>query len=212
MFTKRTETLTTEKFTEIYTNEKFRNQVAFAHVYCKAGGEPIGRKTCSYPVEYIVTDEQIAKANAERLRAKAETVANVGNKLLLTGMGMPYEAEYADDVCNHRVRAEFIAPDGTQYFFECSKAHGDKMHVSDAINRTIEKREIARCGGSAWTHQSKYYMDTRGVGYSRQYTLTNVLAVVNHLFKCNFTEAVVDNYNISCEDVVSVSPAFAFRR
>ncbi len=200
--------LTADKLADIYTNEKFRNEVAFAHGYCKAGGELIGKKTCSYPIEYTVTDEQIAEANAERLRAKAETIAKHEGKLLLTGMGMPYKAEYADDVCNHRVRAEFISPDGTKYLFECSKARGDRMHVSGAINRTIEEREIARCGGGVWIDQSKYYMDTRGVGDSRQYTLTNILTVVNYLFKCNFKEAVVDNYNISCEDVVSVSPAF----
>lgn len=201
-------TLTDEKFADIYTDEKFRRQVAYAHGYCNAQGQLLGRKTCSYPVEYIVTESQIAEAKAELARAKDRTIAENVGKLLLTGMGMPYKAAYNDDVCNHRVRAEFIAPDGTKYFFECSKGRGDNMHVSDAINRTIEEREIARCGGSAWTNQSKYYIDTRGIGDSRQYTLTNILTVVNHLFKCNFKEAVVDNYNISCEDVVSVSPAF----
>ena len=71
--------LTDEKLQEIYTSEKFRNDVAYAHGYTLQNGET-GLKTCSYPIEYIVTPEQVEIATKEQERRKKEVLNALGNK------------------------------------------------------------------------------------------------------------------------------------
>lgn len=203
---KQTIELTDERFQDIYTNEKFRNEVAFAHGFCKSNGELIGHKTCSYPESYIVTQEQIAEAKAEHQRAKAATVAECEGKLLLTGMGMTYAERYADDVCNHRVRLEFINRFGVRYFAEFGTGRGENMRVEDCVNRT---REEELKNTADWNKQNLYYIyhGQNGAGSSLQYTKQNILGFINTRFDCAFKEIVIDNYNVSTEDYVSVSPS-----
>ena len=81
MTTKTLIELTSEKLKEIYTNEKFRNEVAFAHTCLDINHKFKHKKTCDYPDEYIVTEEQIKEAEEERQRAKAETIEKNKNKL-----------------------------------------------------------------------------------------------------------------------------------
>ena len=50
--------LTNEKFSEIFTDISFCQQVANAHICADKNGVFKHFKTCSYPIEYIVTDEQ----------------------------------------------------------------------------------------------------------------------------------------------------------
>lgn len=130
--------LTPEKFAEIYTSEKFRNEVAFAHG-CKYEGRPEYKKTCSYPVEYIVTEAQIAEATKERERAKIQTVKDNEGKLMFVGMGMEYAPRYKDDVCNHRIRTEFVNAEGHRFFIELGTGQGEQMRIDHSIDRDLEE-------------------------------------------------------------------------
>jgi hypothetical protein len=194
--------LTAEKFAEIYSNEELRNQVAFAHEQCDKSGNFLRRITCSYPLTYIVNDEQIAAANAERLRAKKQVIQDNLGKLMFVGMGNTYEEKYPDDVCNYRVRTEFINPDGNKFFIEFTGING-KMHIDHAIDRTKE----TKLNGD-FKRQSEYY-NYKGLERNNNelaYTKSNILEVVNKYFECNFKEIVIDNYNVSTEDFISISP------
>ena len=202
MFDKRRKTLTPEKFAEIYTDEKFRNRVAFAHAYHNSNGEK-GRITCSYPVTYIVTEEQIAEAEAERIRAKKQAVKDNYVKLMLVGMGMAYEARYEDDVCNYRVRGEFQNPDGRVFLIEFGTGQGENLRIDHAIDRTRQD-ELQ----DSFAHQSEFFnfKKLESKTPEMKYTLSNLLQIVNKYFNCNFREIVIDNYNVSTEDYISVSP------
>jgi hypothetical protein len=203
---KTTQTLTDEKFNEIYTNEKFRNEVAFA-VSCYDSAHHFKyKKTVSYPDEYIVTDEQIKEANKELQRAKQETYKKYGDSLLFVGMGMTYEPRYEDDVCNHRIRTEFLNSKGKQYFVEFGTGRGNDLRCDFSIDRDKQK-ELNDSPGQ----QSKFYnfrglerKDFAGIKYTQQ----NILEIVNEYFDCRFTNIVIDNYNIHCNDreIVCRSP------
>lgn len=130
--------LSDDKMKEIYTDQKFRNNVAFAHVCCDAHGTFQHRKTCSHPIEYIVTNEQIKEATNELNRAKNETFELNKNNLLFVGMGTDYSERYFDDVCNHRVRTEFINSEGKRYFIEVGTGRDGSMICNHAIDRDLE--------------------------------------------------------------------------
>lgn len=201
--------LTNEKFKEIYTDEKFRNQVSSAHWQCKSNGEKVHQITCSYPVTYIVTPEQIETAKVERARAKQAKLDDVGNKLVFVGMGWTYEPRYEDDVCNHRIRTELVNADGREFFVEVGTGRGENMRVDFAIDRTRQK-EL----DDSFERQGEFYnyknLERGNYGFSVKYTLQNVLKFVNENFGCNFREIEIDNYNLSAEDYKSVSPSFPY--
>lgn len=221
--------LTPEKFAEIYTDERLRNNVAFAHGYCDAGGRELGKKTCSYPVDYYVTPEQIQEANKERERAKQEVIKDNAGKLMFVGMGCTYEPRYDDDVCNHRIRCEFVNTEGHRYFIEVGTGNGHAMRIDHSIDRDLEilheiklqeyfsKREQFERYSKEWhevQEQIEYWrrqLYNNFAGLQRmtdppKFTKQNVLALVNHFFNCDFKEIVIDNYNVTTDDFTNVSP------
>lgn len=191
--------LTKEKFAEIYANEEFRNQIAYAHGTSQHEG--FTRITCSYPLQWLVTDAQIQEAQEEIERRKAQVIAENTGKLMFVGMGMTYAERYADDVCNHRIRTEFVNRTGNKYFIEFGTGTGDRMRIDHSIDRTLEE-------SAPYDHRQPYnnFAKLEHMRDLPKYTLTNVLNIVNKYFNCDFKEVVVDNYNVSTDDFISVSP------
>ncbi len=195
--------LTDEKFKEIYTSEQFRNQVAYAHQHCNSNGVFIEFITCSYPVTYIVTPEQIEEAKKECERAKIERINGIGNKLVFVGMGMDYLPRYEGDPANHRIRTEFKNIHGNEFFIEVGTNGPENMRIDFAIDRTMQKKlndEVNK--------QSQFY-NYHGLERSKNiytYTKERILSLVNREFDCKFIEMEVDNYNLSTDDFICQSP------
>jgi len=197
-------TLTDEKLQEIYTNKKFRNEVAHAHGYTRASGES-GLKTCSYPVEYTVTTEQQQKAQDELNREKAVLLKDIAekNKLVFVGMGMTYEPRYEDDVCNHRIRTYFTNAAGNKFFIEFGTGRGDSTRIDHAIDITKqEKEERGERTDGKWINN---YNSLERRDSLPKYTFSNLLNLVNREFGCKFTSIEVDNYTLS-PDFICNSP------
>ncbi len=202
--------LTAEKFAEIYTDESFRNSVAFAHPCCDSGGRFKYYGTCTYPQRYIVTEQHIAEAKKEYERAKAETYEKYSNDLLFVGIGSTYAERYPDDVCNHRIRTEFKNKDGHRYFIEICRGHDDGKYfggfqITFSIDRDLEIRL------NSDIHRQGEYYHFKGLTSRRnnpEYTLTNVLELVNREFDCKFRNIIIDNYNIHPDDreIICESP------
>ncbi len=197
--------LSAEKFEDIYTDEKFRNAVAYAHGYTLKNGEE-GCKTCTYPVEYIVTPEQIFKANQEIERVKKLSVEDIknNNKLVFVGMGMPYAPRYEDDVCNHRIRTYFVNTKGNKYFIEFGTGTGGNTRIDHAIDET--KRELADAGGSTNGEWVNNFNGLERRESLPKYTLSNLLHLINHEFNCRFESIEVDNYTLNTNDFICQSP------
>lgn len=187
--------MTDEKFSEIYTNKKLRNEVAYAHGCYDSYMQFKYKSTCGWPVEYIVTDDQIEKAKKELERSAAETKERYKNSLLFIGMGMTYETE--TDIGNHRIRTEFLNRDGRRFFVEFGTARNrDYMRCDHSIEYVGDesRRNFANL---------ERYSKPEGIC---RYTPEEVLKLVNKKFDCNFTEIFIDNYDLSCEGVMCESP------
>ncbi len=186
--------------TGIYTDERLRNAVAFAHSCCDRYHKHLHYKALYYPLEYIVTEEQIQEAREELARAKERVYAEHSNHLLFVGMGSRYAPRYEDDVCNHRIRTEFTNRHGHRYFIEFTvHGKGNGFNIDHAIDRD---KEIEL--NSDWNRQGEYYnfkgLETSRIGYSRDFTRRNVLNIVNEYFDCAFAEIVIDHDTIFVDD------------
>ena len=198
------EVLTNEKFQEIYTNEKLRNAVAFAHGCLDSNHVFKHYKANLWPNPYTVTPEQIAKAKEERERAKKELISSLGNKLVFVGMGMQYDPRYKGDPGNHRIRTYIINGKGREFFIEVGTGQGDLMRIDFAINETLRARYK-----NSVKDQSEYY-NWHGLERERRYrelkyTKENILNLVNLHFVCKFEELIVDYYTLSPDDYKSIS-------
>lgn len=190
--------LTDEKFQEIYSNEEFRNQVADAHSCADSKGHFLHKKALCYPLEYIVSDEQINTAKEKREADKIEFIRQNVETLIFKGMGSTYSERFPDDVCNHRVRTEFRNIEGHRYFIEFCRGTSDNLQIPHAIDRDLEDL----CNEKKYKDQP--YNNYAGLELKNRpslpYTKANLLQVVNQHFKCDFKKIIIDNYTLSGND------------
>lgn len=199
-----TNTLSDSGLGRIYTDPSFRNSVAWAHKCMERDGTTFKHlKTCEYPIDHIVSPEQVAAAKAELERAKAEALATMDNKLVFVGMGMTYAPRYADDVCNYRIRTEIRRADGKQFFIELGSSdlrHEGGMRCDHSIER------VPATTPDAYHNDRNNYEGIERRDNLPRYTLDNVRKLVNRTFDTHFTEVEVDNHTLSCDDFVSIDP------
>ena len=222
--------LTAEKFNEIYSDEEWRNEVAYAHGVQLASGETF-KGSCSYPVRYRVTEEQIEEAQKEINRKKEEIYKNHSNDLLFVSMGMDYAPRFEDDVCNHRIRTEFINKDGKHFFIEVGTGREDEMRVDFSIDRDLQNEMdkkagevrlklsnaidknnfllVAKLRNDLQDAMRQPYYNYGGLERGNnikikhshlKYTKENVLFLVNDVFDCDFKNIIVDPHTISTGD------------
>lgn len=183
--------LTSEKLRDIYTNPEFRNQVAYAHGVFRQSTdkEPLRRVTCSYPVSYIVTQDQISEAQNELHRAKVEMLETVRGKLVLIGMGM-VRKDHPELINNYRVRGYFLNRNGQKCFVEFMQ--GKDRHTDTEATRLYP--DHAMIEGLPILQERKTF---------GSFTKADALRFVNLFFGCDFKEVIIDNYTLSPDEVVS---------
>jgi hypothetical protein len=189
-------TLTEEKLQDIYTDKKFRNEVAYAHACYSAfpNSKFKYRQTCSSPVRWIVTEEQIELAKKELKRSQEETKERYVNSLLFVGMGMDRKVE--GEVDNFRIRTELTNKVGRNFFVEFGMtADYASTRCDHSIDRDNDKNNYANLerGGS----------NRKGLC---DYTPKAILNLVNKTFDCNFSEIFIDNHDLSTDDITCISP------
>ncbi len=218
--------LTEEKFQEIYSNEEFRNQVAFASNCMDKYEKHVNYKTNSYPVEYIVSEDQIKKASEERERAKKEKISNMkAGELVFVGMGITYKECFPGDVCNHRIRTEFKNKTGHHYFVEILSSERKYFCFDYSIDRDLEKEYYIKireaynkraecergteayieCDNDIMKYSEEPYNYAFNLGHNRinlDYTLDNILKIINETFDCDYKTASVDQYTLRCDDFI----------
>ncbi len=194
----RVENLTFEKFREIYSNKKLRNTVAYAHARYDSNVEFKYYKALCYPKEYIVSQEQINEAKKVLQDDKNKILNSLNNDLVFVGMGMTYDKRFDDDVCNHRIRTSFVNVKNKKCFIEFSRRDKDNCTYSFSVDFAIINYE---------TKEEEYnYRNLEREQFTEKYTKENLLKIVNEYFDCNFKELKIDNYTLSPNDFVCVSP------
>lgn len=207
---KQTIKLTAEKFQDIYTDEKFRNQVAGAHRCSDQFGNFKHMQTCSYPTTWIVTPEQISLAKVAKERAKTELLQKMNseeydNVLVFVGMGMSFDNNYkgnnpthtenmrASDVYNHRIRTNLTVK-GEKYFIEFLTDRNGLIWVDFSIHYKRGGEKVYNFGRIE-----------RGNTPGGKYTKDNILKIVNNTFNAKFTRVEIDETNLCTDDFVSRS-------
>lgn len=179
-------TMTNENLQEIYTNIDFCKRVASAHNCYDSNSIFKYKKTCTYPVSYIVTDEQMEEAAKEYKRAKEEYISNMKkNVLYFVGMGCNFEKTDLSDVENYRIRAYFQNNKNELYFVEFS-GNDDKetFYCNHSIyfpDNNIEEEK--------YNNFKNLECETL-----KGYTKENILRIVNHHFNCNFEAIEIEKH------------------
>ena len=193
--------ITFAKMQEIYTSEKMRNAVAYAHGCCDSHGTFKHYKALCYPDAYIVTDEQIAEAKREIARSKAEKLANLKKGILLfVGMGTSFTPRFDGDICNHRIRTEFKNNAGKRIFVEfCSNAKGNGFHCTHSVDRDLENscnRDFHR------QHEYYNFKQLERTNFTQDFSKENIISIINRFFECSYTDLEVDEYTLRTDDFV----------
>jgi len=197
--------LSAEKFEEIYTDRKFLVQVTTAGKCLDQFGMFKHLKTCSYPIEYIVTENQKEVANLEMDRQIKEKLIQIktNNTLTFVGLGMAYESCYIGDVCNHRIRAYFKNGRGRMFMVEFGHT-GGRTYCSYSIDTDLEMKRKSE----VFSSQKQDYYNFADLEMKRDlgvYNLKNILEIVNSNFGTNFSAIEVNSDILRGEQFLSES-------
>jgi len=200
--------LSAELFQQIYTNIRVCNAVAYAHQCCDAGGRNLYKKALMGLHSYIVSEEQIKEAKTELARAKAQAIEENRGKLVFVGMGSAYDARYKDDVCNHRVRAEFFNRDGRKFFIEfCRGISLNDFVITHSIDLDLEQ-VYRQNRQQKWAQCPQHHNNFKGLekGVKYNYTRQNLLSIVNEYFECDYQEIIIDSDLLKPDDFINQHP------
>jgi len=139
-----------------------------------------------------VTEEQIDLAKREREASKQRTIEENKRKLVMIGMGMVKDEVEEDFINNHRVRAYFYNTVGRKCFIEAMTNLKDEMYIYFAFYAEGEDP----CNNNRIDIDRKTFP-------GMEFTLSNLLDLVNESFKCEFNEIFIDNYDLSPDEITS---------
>lgn len=227
------EILTDEHFQKIYSDPKFRNEVAFACKNCNSTGNFKYWATASYPKQYIVTEEQMEIAKHERDKANISLREKYKNDLLFKGMGSEFIPRWEDDVTNYRFRTWFKNRHGISFFIEIMPARDNGLFIDGATNLDDEKEfrnklnkifdeqiQFKKSTEKYWqlsnqiiefrknepTHNySNICRDQRGY----KCTQSDIVKLINEVFECDFKRMIIDEYDLILgneDDILCFSP------
>ena len=214
---------------QIYHDNKLRNAVAYAHGCCDKEGRHLYYSTCTHPERWSVTEEQIKEAKNILNEAKQRILQIHKNDLLFVSMGCDYDPRYEDDVCNHRIRTEFLNQEGRRFFIEAGRGREEYIHISSSIDIDAQKNYDQK-RSDIWDEIKKYgpgdenrgrlykELDSLKTGYQNygglegisevKYTKRNLLELVNKTYNCCFDSIFIDYDTLHPSDaeIICYSP------
>lgn len=135
--------LTEEKFRELIADDKWIHNIANPVGCCDTNIRFKHYRTCSYPVEYIISEEQIAMAKVLQEKRKKECLESIRpGELVFVSMGMDCPAQEGE-IGNHRIRSIFRDKGGRSYLIEFCRSASAKDNaytVSECIDRGLEEK------------------------------------------------------------------------
>lgn len=197
---KQLEILSTELFNTLTVSDKWINAIQYA-VGCYDENQKFKYfRACSYPVEYIVNEEQIKQAREIANDRKRNILENIkANDLVFVAMGGDYSGA-KNDVCNHRIRCNFTNSNGKRFFIEIIKCRECGFFIEFSID--LDKQEENE------KKRIKAQTEYNAMGVERQlinkpFTWANVLAFINNTYNCCYTNAKLIRYFVRCEDFIN---------
>ncbi len=114
-------------------------------------------------------------------------------------MGMSFEPKNETYANNHRIRTNFINDAGEECFIELgTNTDNSFMRCDHSFKRIINEEE---------NRNEKQFGNIERNLKGVKYTYENILKLVNETFGCSFKKCLIDNYNVSPDDVMCISKA-----
>lgn len=188
-----------EIFSQLINEDKWISEIAFAVEGVSKEGKHKYWRTVTYPDEYYVTEEQIAKAKVEFARRKKEEIESIGKgDLAFVAMGMCFKPYKEDGVGCHRMRCDFTNLEGEQFFLELTLGANGFFFVDFSIDRQKQEEDNKSHG----FRQTCYYAK----GATRQTyvddTWHDVIRFVNKTYGCDYKTAKLFRYFVNPDDYV----------
>lgn len=207
---RRQEAMTDELFDQLTKEDKWidaiSNPITCLDKYFKFSHY----RTCSYPVQYTITERQISKAKELYYNRKAETLASIAKgELVFSAMGCDFNSNYVNGVGNYRIRCYFKNSDGHKYFIElsCPSGNDRKFHIDYSVDEALRERrdrereqefEYRRSVNGHWSINDKQdYCNCFEVEHECQnmtFTFDNVVKFVNNTYGCSYSSARLIRY------------------
>ena len=201
-------TMSDELFAELIQQDEWIQAIALPVKCCTREGHFRHYCTCSYPTEYIVSEEQVRIAAEHYQRRHDEVLSNIKKgELVFRAMGCDYPSRFEGDVCNHRMRCYFKNSAGRTWFVELlrsaerwEKEKGEGFYY-DFAHEVIDGKShyeihppfpIYEYNGRKFLNRS----------ICKLFTWENVLEEINTRFGCNYTSARLENYFVTCDEWV----------
>lgn len=206
----RQEIMTDELFNELIKHDKWIHEIGRPVKCCTREGHFKHYRTCTYPTEYIVSEEQVRMADEHYKRRHDEVLAGIKKgELVFRAMGGEYPSRFDGDVCNHRMRCYFKCSAGRTWFVELLRTsmYWENEYAADFYydfaHEVIDGESHYEIHPPFPVIEREYdgrkYLDKR---ICKPFTWQNVLEEINTRFGCKYTSARLENYFVSCEEWV----------
>lgn len=158
-------------------------------------------RSCSYPIEYIVTPEQIERAKTEYNRRRREELESLQPGILaFVPMGMDFDVKLDNSPNNHRIRCNFYNSKGHKYLIELTATMDKKQYsVNFSVDVDLEEQRKG-------TFIQDYY-GACGLTCNVKIPATwpAILQLVNRAYKCNYTTGKLFKYFINPDEYTNTS-------
>lgn len=208
--------LTEEMFRELITQDSWISLLAKPTECHDQHGRFKHYRTCSYPVEYIVTEEQIRTAQERQEQRKKELIEGIKpGELVFVSMGCDYPTDNPDGVGNHRIRCHFTDGHGRTLFIELCRAartevfyvdavediHLEEQYRQDCLEVVRHNTETRRMNAHK-PMPSQYYRLQVGRNEVIPGTWPAVVKFINRHFNCSYTSARKIDHFVYIDDYV----------
>lgn len=207
--------MTDEMFNTLVNDDKWISEIASPISHTDKSLRHQFYATVTYPIEYIVNDEQIAKAKELKEKRRAEILSSIKKgELVFKAMGGNFNSKYKNGIGNHRVRCYFKNSEGRKFFIELLGFPEDehRFYIDFSIDedlKVIREKEFKdaidyrRKVNGHWFVEEKqdYYAFKMDKTYQRiPYTFDDVIKFVNETYGCNYKVGRKIDWLVSCDE------------
>ena len=189
------------------------NKFAKPVTCCDQYGKFLYKRSCTYPVEYIVTDELQEIASEYRKRMERECLNQIkeDDLVLLRMGGNFYENRDLEnsDLENHRLHLSFIDKNGVQVSGDICSCHSikSKGYINDMQDKPIMSFDLQysdQTGTYLYKSNELFDMSKLGTAYTKQ----NLLNIINRYSAKQYNRVFICNECVSYEEFKKVTDCY----
>lgn len=213
--------LTQENLYAFAEDDRMLHLLAYPTESVDKDGRHICYHTVTYPVEYVMSEDQIMTARGLFDLRRAELIDSiVPGELVFGAMGGRRTPIEPDGFTNYRARCQILDSHGNRYLIEVQGLPKGGWWVSEAVDYTKEKIYDEKCRAvAAWNREHlsmgqhkacppQDYNNAFGLKnkqFDEPYTYANILKRINEASGCRFTSCRLIQDIVSYEDYVCVA-------